>query len=129
MTPGAISQQMRILEEWLGTPLFKRDPKGLTLTEAGLETAFGTWPASCVQGDMPEAGGLDLLVHADELDLAADEHGLTVRDVHPLGSATRVLLADGQGQELTLETEEPVNADKRYRVSPRSGSVRAFSRD
>ena len=36
VTPGAISQQMRILEEWLGTPLFKRDPKGLTLTDAGL---------------------------------------------------------------------------------------------
>lgn len=35
VTPGAISQQMRILEEWLGTPLFKRDPKGITLTEAG----------------------------------------------------------------------------------------------
>lgn len=35
VTPGAISQQMRILESWLGTPLFKRDPKGLTLTEAG----------------------------------------------------------------------------------------------
>lgn len=35
VTPGAISQQMRILEQWLGTPLFRRDPKGLTLTEAG----------------------------------------------------------------------------------------------
>lgn len=36
VTPGAISQQMRILEDWLGTQLFKRDPKGLSLTEAGL---------------------------------------------------------------------------------------------
>lgn len=36
VTPGAISQQMRILEGWLGAPLFKRDPKGLELTEAGL---------------------------------------------------------------------------------------------
>jgi LysR family glycine cleavage system transcriptional activator len=35
VTPGAISQQMRTLEEWLGTPLFKRAPKGLELTEAG----------------------------------------------------------------------------------------------
>lgn len=35
VTPGAISQQMRILETWLGTPLFRRDPKGLTLTDAG----------------------------------------------------------------------------------------------
>ncbi len=36
VTPGAISQQMRILESWLGEPLFKRDPKGLQLTEAGM---------------------------------------------------------------------------------------------
>ncbi|MEM9839425.1 MAG: LysR family transcriptional regulator, partial [Pseudomonadota bacterium] len=36
VTPGAISQQMRILEDWLGTPLFKRDPRGISLTEAGL---------------------------------------------------------------------------------------------
>ncbi|NNU15767.1 transcriptional regulator GcvA [Parvularcula sp. ZS-1/3] len=36
VTPGAISQQMRILEGWLGSPLFKRDPKGLQLTEAGI---------------------------------------------------------------------------------------------
>lgn len=36
VTPGAISQQMRILESWLGEPLFKRDPKGLQLTEAGI---------------------------------------------------------------------------------------------
>jgi LysR family glycine cleavage system transcriptional activator len=35
VTPGAISQQMRILESWLGTPLFTRDPKGLQLTDAG----------------------------------------------------------------------------------------------
>lgn len=35
VTPGAISQQMRILEDWLGAPLFRRDPKGLSLTEAG----------------------------------------------------------------------------------------------
>lgn len=36
VTPGAISQQMRILETWLGTPLFRREPKGLVLTEVGL---------------------------------------------------------------------------------------------
>lgn len=36
VTPGAISQQMRILEGWLGAPLFRRDPKGLSLTDAGL---------------------------------------------------------------------------------------------
>ncbi|MEM1409579.1 MAG: transcriptional regulator GcvA [Pseudomonadota bacterium] len=35
VTPGAISQQMRILEDWIGVPLFKRDPKGITLTDAG----------------------------------------------------------------------------------------------
>ncbi|MEM6476860.1 MAG: ABC transporter ATP-binding protein [Pseudomonadota bacterium] len=100
-----------------------------TRTEAGLETAFGVWSADCVQADPPDAGALDLLVHAGELELVADDQGLAVRDVHPIGSATRVLLTDASGQELTVETEDAVDANARYSVSPRAGSVRAFARD
>ncbi|MEM9988657.1 MAG: transcriptional regulator GcvA [Pseudomonadota bacterium] len=36
VTPGAISQQVKLLEDTMGIPLFRRDPKGLSLTEAGL---------------------------------------------------------------------------------------------
>lgn len=38
VTPGAISQQVKLLEETVGVPLFRRDPKGLSLTEAGLSS-------------------------------------------------------------------------------------------
>ncbi len=35
VTPTAISHQVRNLEEWLGTPLFRRQGRGLLLTAAG----------------------------------------------------------------------------------------------
>ena len=35
VTPGAVSQQIKLLEEFVGLPLFVRSPRGLTLTEAG----------------------------------------------------------------------------------------------
>lgn len=35
VTPGAVSQQVKTLEEALGTPLFRRQGTGLALTEAG----------------------------------------------------------------------------------------------
>lgn len=48
VTQGAISRQIRQLEDWLGKPVFLRQHQGLTLTPAGsvlaqsLESAFGT---------------------------------------------------------------------------------------
>ena len=35
VTPGAISQQIRLLEDWAGLRLFRRGAQGVTLTEAG----------------------------------------------------------------------------------------------
>lgn len=35
VTPGAVSRQVALLEEWLGLPLFQRGPSQLTLTEPG----------------------------------------------------------------------------------------------
>lgn len=35
VTPGAVSQQIRLLEETVGHPLFKREAKGLLLTDLG----------------------------------------------------------------------------------------------
>ncbi|WP_415886376.1 LysR substrate-binding domain-containing protein [Neptuniibacter sp. QD37_6] len=36
ITPGAVSQQVRKLEEWLGYPLFVREIRKLTVTEKGM---------------------------------------------------------------------------------------------
>lgn len=36
LTPSAVSHGIQTLEEWLGTPLFLRGARGLTLTEAGV---------------------------------------------------------------------------------------------
>ncbi|MFC5345556.1 transcriptional regulator GcvA [Brevundimonas staleyi] len=35
VTPGAVSQQIRLLEETLGAPLFRREARGLELTDLG----------------------------------------------------------------------------------------------
>ncbi|MEO8541949.1 MAG: LysR substrate-binding domain-containing protein [Burkholderiaceae bacterium] len=48
VTQGAISRQVKVLEDWLGKPVFVRHYQGLTLTPAGsllahsLDAAFGT---------------------------------------------------------------------------------------
>ena len=39
VTPGAVSQQIRSLEDHVGTPLFVREGRGLSLTEAGRAAA------------------------------------------------------------------------------------------
>lgn len=39
VTPGAISQHIKSLEEWAGKPLFERRSRGVTLTPLGLEVA------------------------------------------------------------------------------------------
>ena len=35
VTPGAVSQQIKLLEDLVGGPLFRREPRGLTLTDLG----------------------------------------------------------------------------------------------
>lgn len=37
VTPAAISQQIKILEDYFGYPLFQRNPRGLSITDAGLQ--------------------------------------------------------------------------------------------
>lgn len=91
-------------------------------------TAFGLWPLGAVVGAMPDAAAFDLLVQADRLDLVADADGCTVRDVHPMGPVTRVLLEGSGGAQVTVETTAPISAGQSYRVMPQPGSVRAFAR-
>ncbi|MDP5104514.1 MAG: ABC transporter ATP-binding protein [Erythrobacter sp.] len=90
-------------------------------------TAFGLWPLATMLGALPDVAQLDLLVQADRLDLVADSAGCAVRDVHPMGPVTRVLLEGAGGAEITVETAAPVSAGQAYRVIPQPGSVRGFA--
>ncbi len=90
-------------------------------------TAFGPWDVASASGDVPESLAIDLLIHADQLDCRADPSGLEVRDVQPLGSSTRVLLAGEGGAEITAETAEMIEPGARYRVVPKPASLRAFA--
>jgi iron(III) transport system ATP-binding protein len=98
-----------------------------TRGESGFATSFGLWPLASVQGALPAGRALDLLVHADALELAADAEGLAVRDCHRQGKGLRVVLIAPDGTEITVETASPVDPAGRYRVMPRAGSVRVFA--
>src|ERR1700733_3465898 len=37
VTPSAVSHQVKLLEEWIGTPLFERTARRITLTQRGGE--------------------------------------------------------------------------------------------
>jgi len=99
----------------------------------GFTTAFGVWPLASAKEAVtavPSArAGVDLLVHADRLDLVADSTGLTIADVHPMGEVTRVLLEGAGGAQITVETTAKVSPQGRYRVMPQPGSLRIFARD
>lgn len=103
-----------------------------TRAEEGLDTPFGLWPLASLAGNLPDAPphsqGLDLLVQADRLVPVADVRGCRVRDSHPLGPRTRVLLEGAAGAAITVETAVPVDPAKTYSVLPDAGSVRAFVR-
>ena len=99
-----------------------------TRADEALDTPFGLWPLASLGGDLPEWPALDLLVQADRLVPVADVRGCRVRDVHPLGTRSRVLLESADGATITVETALPVDAGKTYSVVPDPESVRAFAR-
>lgn len=101
-------------------------------TGEGLDTPFGLWPLASLIGDLPDAAPqsqpFDLLVQADRLVPVADVRGCIVRDVHPLGPRSRMLLQGNEGATITVETAVPVDPARRYSVMPDPESVRAFAR-
>lgn len=94
----------------------------------GLDTPFGLWPLASLIGALPDAPAFDLLVQADRLVPVADGRGCSVRDVHPLGARSRVLLQGADGAAITVETALPIDLHKTYSVLPDPESVRAFAR-
>lgn len=97
--------------------------------DEGLDTPFGLWPLASLVGDVPEAQALDLLVQADRLVPVPDLRGCRVRDVHPLGARSRVMLETGAGETITCETALKIDGGKTYSLLPDPESVRAFVRD
>ena len=100
-----------------------------TRADEGLDTPFGLWPLASLGGVVPEAVALDLLVQADRLVPVVDVRGGRVRDVHPMGARSRVLLEGADRAEITVETALPVDPSRSYSVVPDPGSVRAFARN
>ena len=94
----------------------------------GLDTPFGLWPLASLIGALPDAPAFDLLVQADRLVPVADGRGCSVRDVHPMGARSRVLLQGADGAAITVETAQPIDLHKTYSVLPDPESVRAFAR-
>jgi len=39
VTHSAIGKQIRLLEDWMGVPMFRRRPRGIVLTDEGAELA------------------------------------------------------------------------------------------
>ncbi|MEL6529765.1 MAG: ABC transporter ATP-binding protein [Pseudomonadota bacterium] len=98
-----------------------------TVQDGRIETDFGSLGMECLQGEVPASGKLDMLLHAEEIELVPDGKGLRVSDVHPLGGTTRVVLANADDGEIIVITEKPIAIEERYRLSASAGSVRAFA--
>ena len=66
VTPAAVSRMVKLLEERLETPLFRRHPNGLSLTEAGASYAAGLTPLlddlAALTGRVTARGGRTLTV-------------------------------------------------------------------
>jgi len=98
VTPGAVSQQIQNLEEYIGAPLFKRTPKGLLLTDAA-QTAL---PA------LREA--FDRLAEAASLLTAAEEGRRLTVSVAPSFAAKWLVPRIGRFEAAHPEVEVWVNA-------------------
>jgi DNA-binding transcriptional LysR family regulator len=63
VTQPAFSRRIRALEEWVGTPLFRREPHGVALTAAGDEFRHGAEETvrrvRQLRGSAREAAGRD----------------------------------------------------------------------
>ena len=98
VTPGAVSQQIQNLEDYIGAPLFKRTPKGLLLTDAA-QTAL---PA------LREA--FDRLAEAASLLTAAEEGRRLTVSVAPSFAAKWLVPRIGRFEAIHPEVEVWVNA-------------------
>jgi len=72
VTPGAVSRQIRALEDDLGTPLLERDGRGVRLTAAGKRCWIGLQPAfaqiaATIEGMRLKPRGGDLVIAVEPI--------------------------------------------------------------
>src|ERR1700760_2892458 len=84
VTPGAVSQQIQNLEDYVGAALFKRTPKGLLLTDAAqtaLPSFAAKWLVPRLKRFEEAYPQIDVWLSADMdiVDFAAGEIDLAIR--------------------------------------------------
>lgn len=134
VSPGAVSQQVRLLEDWAGLPLFERRAQGVELTEAGravhpdLVAAFdavgraaqklrarGSQPLLIAA--LPSVAQLWLMPRLAKLRRALPGHAISVTALETAPNLLRepfslalFLLPRGQGAEIVQDALVPVCA-------------------
>ena len=100
MTPGAVSQHIKALEDWIGADLFERRSQGVRLSAFGVEVAPGfaqTFDAmgAAVHGMRAALPELSISVSAVEAppNLARELFDLSVFIRRPTGGARETVLA------------------------------------
>ncbi|NIR91690.1 MAG: transcriptional regulator GcvA [Gammaproteobacteria bacterium] len=101
VTPAAISQQVRALEDYLGVKLFRRLPRSVVITEAGQS------------GLIALREGLDKLAEAAELFRTHDANATLVVSVVPTFAAKWLVPRLDRFQALHPEIEVRVDASNR----------------
>jgi len=102
VTHGAVSRQLRALEEHLGVALLASDGRGVKLTDAGLRLSAAAAAAAAAAGEAPLAvrrlGWRDLPeVERHLLSLGPQDHVLYVSPAYPeLHSLLQTLLPQAQ---------------------------------
>lgn len=97
-------------------------------TQDGLETPFGTWPQAALANGDKISGKVQFIARENTLEITPDTDGLEMRDLRPLGHATRITLANKNGEEISvcIPLTQELGDAKRFSIRPQAASVIAF---
>ncbi len=107
VTPGAISQHIKTLEDWAGTALFRRNAQGVELTKAGASLVLGFTSAFDALADATLA--------LRSLDPAVDFHIAALPSVAQLWLPSRLSKIRAQFPQITFSVtamENPPNLSR-----------------
>lgn len=97
-------------------------------SDGALKTAFGIWPAACINGPLPAEKQLDLLVRPDAVHLEPGESACLVEDVRHTGTGQLIFVTAGPSDRLSVlaSSDEHFSEGCAVRVVPAPGRVFAF---